>query len=376
VNISPISRMVSQRARREIRHVEGFETAELLGVFRGLFLDDVDDVVDGHDALHLAVAVDDGDDVEVVLGEHARDRLLIHLVRDADDVGLHDLGDRDLRISAEQVAERHHAEQPLRRIEHVRDVDRLDLGARLPAQIQQRLVGRHLGPQARVARRHQTAGLVLGVREQREHFFARRVVEQREQRDAVGFAGLLDHVGDVVGLEQAHPLPALARPEVQQEVRLIARRERDEELFGVLAWQHAQAVAALLEIEQRPRVAQLVGTELIFHAQVRRAVATLRGDRDRAGRRDVEQLVDLRVIAAALGDGLDLGHHLARLFGRQHRDLAGALLRIDGLGDADGRRDRLGDVLRDRVIVVGGRHRRHPAETDRAWQARRWLKAS
>ena len=68
----------------------------------------------------------------------------------------------------------------------------------------------------------------------------------------------LDHVGDVVGLEQAHPLAALAGAEVEQQRGLVARRQRDEELLGVLARQHAEAVAALLEIEQRPGVAQLV----------------------------------------------------------------------------------------------------------------------
>ena len=339
--------MVSQRARflidlaatrREIRHVEGFHAAELLGVLGRLFLDDVDDIVDGHDALHLAVLVDDGDDVEVVLGEEPRDRLLIHLVGDADDVRGHDLGDGHFRIGAEQVAKRHDAEQALRGIEHVRDVDRLDLRAGLAAQIQQRLVGRHLGPQARVARRHQAAGFVLGVLEQREHFLARRIVEQREQRRAIGLAGLLDHVGDVVGLEQAHPLAALARSEVEQQIGLIARRQRDEELLGVLARQDAQAVATFFEIEQRPRVAHLLDAELV----VGDGLAAFGGDRDRPGRRDVEQLLDLGVVTTALGDGLDLGHHRGCLFGRQHRDLAGRLL-------------LLGDRLRD--VVVRCRHR-------------------
>ena len=36
---------------------------------------------------------------------------------------------------------------------------------------------------------------------------------------AVRLAGVLDHVGDVVGLEQAHPLPALTGAEVEERAR-------------------------------------------------------------------------------------------------------------------------------------------------------------
>jgi len=52
--------------------------------------------------------------------------------------------------------------------------------ARLLAQVRDRLVGGHLRAQAGVARRHQAAGLVLLVREEREHLLARRRVEHVE----------------------------------------------------------------------------------------------------------------------------------------------------------------------------------------------------
>jgi hypothetical protein len=124
-----------------------------------------------------SVLVDDRDDVEVVLGEQARHGLLIHVVGDADDVGLHDVGDELLWLRREQVAKRHDAHQPLLAVEDVRDVDRLELRARLPPQVEQGLVGGHVRAQPGKARRHEATGLVLGVREQREHFFARRIIE-------------------------------------------------------------------------------------------------------------------------------------------------------------------------------------------------------
>ena len=45
-------------------------------------------------------------------------------------------------------------------------------------------------------------------------------------------------------------VPALARPEVQDELCLVVRGQGDEELLGVLARHHAQTVAAFVEIEQ------------------------------------------------------------------------------------------------------------------------------
>ena len=78
VSISPTNSADSQPARfgasspkptLEVGRVEGLHAAELLDVLGGLFLHDVDDVVDGDDALHAALGVDDRDGDEVVLGE-------------------------------------------------------------------------------------------------------------------------------------------------------------------------------------------------------------------------------------------------------------------------------------------------------------------
>src|SRR5215831_173554 len=104
----------------------------------------------------------------------------------------------------------------------------------LAAQVADRLVGGHVGAQPGVAGRHQAAGLVLLVGEQRGDLLAGRCVEQREQLVAVALAGLLDHVGSVVGLQQAQPLATLAGPEVEQQGGLVAGRQRDEEVLGLV----------------------------------------------------------------------------------------------------------------------------------------------
>jgi len=53
------------------------------------------------------------------------------------------------------------------------------------------------------------------------------------------------------------------RAEVQEQRGLIGGGQGDEEILGVLAREDAQTVAALVEIQQRPRVAELVGRQRV-----------------------------------------------------------------------------------------------------------------
>ena len=96
------------------------------------------------------------------------------------------------------------------------------------------------------------------------HLLARLLVEQRQQRRALVLGRLLDHVGGVVGRQQAQPRAAIARRQPHDEVVLIARRQREEELLGVGARQEAEALDALLARQDVPRVLQLGGDELLL----------------------------------------------------------------------------------------------------------------
>ena len=89
VSISPTKSTESQPARflimrperrLQVGRVEGLHAADLLDVLGGLLLHDVDDVVDGDDALHAALGVDDRDRHQVVVGEDLRHRLLVHVL--------------------------------------------------------------------------------------------------------------------------------------------------------------------------------------------------------------------------------------------------------------------------------------------------------
>ena len=140
-----------------------------------------------------------------------------------------------------------------------------------------------------------------------------------------------------------------------RQVGLIGRGEGEEVVLGVLARQDAQAVDALVEIEQRPGVAQLVGRQHVV-------VAVVELDRRHlAGLLELDQL-GLRGIAAGLGDRADLGGDLARLLGGQHRDLAGLLGGLIGhhLGDGVVARRTAATLYRLAAIRA---HRGHVAQS-------------
>jgi hypothetical protein len=115
----------------------------------------------------------------------------------------------------------------------------------------------HVGTEAREARAHEAAGVVLGVGEERGDLLAERVVELREEVLALLLGGLLDHVGRVVGRHEPHPRAALGRGRGEDQLGLVARGERQEEILGLGVRQDAQPLEPLLGREHGPRLLQL-----------------------------------------------------------------------------------------------------------------------
>ena len=118
------------------------------------------------------------------------------------------------------------------------------------------------GRSARVARVHQAAGVVLGVGEQRRHL-ACASARRAAPSSAVALLGgrLLDHVGGVVGRQEAHPRAALGGAAREEQLGLIARVQAEEEVLGLGVRQEAEALEPLLGGEDRPGVAQLGAAE-------------------------------------------------------------------------------------------------------------------
>jgi hypothetical protein len=75
----------------------------------------------------------------------------------------------------------------------------------------------HVRPQPREARTHETAGIILRVCKQGNHFAPGVVVHQRKQGGALFFGCFLNDVGCVVRWKQAHPDAAFVRRQREQK---------------------------------------------------------------------------------------------------------------------------------------------------------------
>src|SRR3989442_1201701 len=133
------------------------------------------------------------------------------------------------------------AEQALLGVEHGHVVDGLQALARLAAEVGDRLVDAHVGAQARVARVHEPARVVLGIGEERRHLLARRLVQEGEQPLALGLGRRLHDVGSVVGREQPHPRAPLAGPRLEDQLRLVAGGQRQQQGLCVGVGPEAEA---------------------------------------------------------------------------------------------------------------------------------------
>ena len=105
---------------------------------------------------------------------------------------------------------------------------------------------------------HQAAGFVLLVRQQGNHFFARRLIEQGQQPVAPFWSSFLDQVSGIVGREYAHPDVALFFGKAEQDNGLVMGTEVEEEI-GLLAGMHFAKLFQPLGVREiRPAIPKLV----------------------------------------------------------------------------------------------------------------------
>ena len=103
-------------------------------------------------------------------------------------------------------AERHHSEQTLFGVQHIRIMNRFDQARlRLPAHVRDRFVDGHFRAQPREARTHQSAGVVFLIGHQGRDFTSCRFIQHRHETRAFFFRNFLNHVGGVVRSQKPHP---------------------------------------------------------------------------------------------------------------------------------------------------------------------------
>jgi hypothetical protein len=269
----PPRALAHQRAesRAPVRKVERLHTAQLLDVFGGFFVHDVEDIVRRHDAAHAALGIDDREGPQVMSREQACDFLLIQVFGHSDDVASHRAFDRLLVGCEEELLEGDRAEQALVGPDDVGVVDRFPAFLGLASQIAERLVRAHIRGHPRIARVHQATGHVFRIGEQGTHIVPSGRVEQREKLGSPFGRDLLQQVRRVVRRKQSHPSQPLPFRESQDENGLPERRSVQEEgLRGVPA-ELAEPLHLLLRIEERPELEELIGGDRLLRSRARSA---------------------------------------------------------------------------------------------------------
>ena len=232
------------------------DAAERLQILVGLFLDDVDDVVDGDDADQPVGGVDDGGCDQIVLAEHPRDLFLVVEHRDAAAVFVDQFGELHRPPRAQQRVQGDGALPVLVGIDgvdFVKPVGQIGRVAHVVDRLANGPVRRHrdefrLHPPAGGIFRIQQAALqrlALGRRQLFEDLFLVLFVEALEQFDGV------------VGFQFANALRDRLRLEFLEDfladgvVDLVQRREVEigagqlDELDPVLGFEAADQIAEI-----------------------------------------------------------------------------------------------------------------------------------
>ena len=218
-----------------VRVARGGDGAHREGGLRLPRDEDVDDVVDRHDAERLPVLADDRHGVEAVLRDEARDLLLRGVRRDGDDVVRHQLPDLPAGLRGKELPERRDADEPPLVVDGIEVGHGGDLGVDLP-EVSHRLGDAPVGAHLHEAVGHQASGGpgLPGEKAPRGRGVLRR--HPREDREAPLLGEEREEPGGVVGLERVERLRDLRGREpgeAHSQDAAAEVREDDSELLLV-----------------------------------------------------------------------------------------------------------------------------------------------
>ena len=302
------------------------DAAERLQILVGLFLDDVDDVVDGDDADQPVGGVDDGGRDQIVLAEHPRDLFLVVQHGDAAAVFVDQFGDRHRPARPQQRVQRDGTLPVLfgiHRVDLVKPVRQIGGVAHVVDRLAHGPVRRHRDelrlhpPACGILRIKQAAlqRLALGRRQLFEDLFLVLLIEAFEQFDGV------------VGFQFANALGDRLRFEFLEDfladgiVDLVQRREVE---IGAGQFDQRDAVVGF---EGRDQIAEIGLVKFRHHLAQQRPVGGVDGARDLFDKlvtelplfiphREMVEHGALRRLRLGLGNVDILGHAAPRRFDR------------------------------------------------------------
>ena len=208
----------------EVRRAECLRSAELLDVFGSTLLRDVEHVVHGDDAQHVAAIVGHGQHPSVVFLERLQDSVTVVRGPHRDQLGIVDRHDVQLGRREHQIRETDIFHQLATGIDDVDPIEGFLPFAGLPDLVERRRGG-HVRIDPGVLGSHVPAGGVLRVAEQLARGLKLLGIELQEQlpRDLGGH--FLEQMGAVV---RAHLVEQVAYLLVRQRVEQVALLRRGE----------------------------------------------------------------------------------------------------------------------------------------------------
>ena len=170
----------------KIRPVRRQDSCHLFDILCGLFLDDIDDIIDRDDTDHPVLVVHNRHRGKIVFLESHRGFLLVGRGIDADDVFIHHLADDRVGVCHDQVTQSHCTQQDALGIQNVTDIDRLCIKTDLPDSFNG-IPYCHALLEIYILDRHNAAGRILRIAEQ--------MVDVRARIGAGITQNLLDDIG-------------------------------------------------------------------------------------------------------------------------------------------------------------------------------------
>ena len=154
-----------QNSRPEVALVGRNDSRHLFDILGGLFLDDIDYVVDGDDTDHTVLVVHHGHCRKVVFLENAGRFFLVGKGIDTDDIVIHDFPDDRIRIKNDEIAQRHCTDQHSLRVYYITYINSLGVKSDL-ADAVNRVADCHVFLQVDILDRHNASRRVLRISEQ------------------------------------------------------------------------------------------------------------------------------------------------------------------------------------------------------------------
>src|SRR5579859_675475 len=217
-------------------------------IFRLLFVDYIDYIIDGHESHEVILLIDDRHSQQVIPGNDPRHLFLVGIGLNFNHILVHKHHQLCTGFGHHQFAQRNHAHQPLLLIHDIQVVDHLEV-IRVAPQVSQGFFNGQMLIQRQHLGGHDASGSLRAVAQQvadRLRFVGRH---QAQQAFGLLLWNVRQNVGGVIGGQQFQHIGGAFRVEFAQNLVLAFRLDLVQDVgsrFGIHVFKHS---ACLFHIE-------------------------------------------------------------------------------------------------------------------------------